>query len=270
MATAASMTVAKAFRILELFREHPVLTSSLCQSELGIPRPTAHRLLMSLRNAGAVEMTEDGHYRLSLSLFELGSLASQRRRLGDSSGAALERLADHTGLRVHLGVRRETHVLYLEAAHGRHAQSVRTRVGERGPLHATALGKVLLAHAPEDVVQRLTAGELHPYTQYTVVDEDTLRADLEIIRACGCAFVSEEYVLGMCSLSAPIRGSDGRVRAAISIAGSKAAVGRQRLQLEDRLRRTAVEIGQGRAWWESYQSAFKRTARENPPPAAVC
>lgn len=269
MATMPSTTVSKAFRVLNLFVQHPVLTTTLCANELDIPRPTAHRLLVSLREAGAVETTEHGHFRLSLDLFELGSLAPQRRYLGDRATAAMEALADLVGLRVHLGVRKNLHLLYLETAHGKYAQRVPTRVGNRGPLHATALGKVLLAHAPEAIVDELVGSTLRGYTPNTNRSRSHLKEELDLVRKDGVAYGRQEYVLGTCSVAVPVSSPDGRVQAAISIAGSIAAVRPRLGALADELRRTAATIERGTAWEESYDMMSRQPARRrrSAPPA---
>lgn len=246
MATASSTTVAKAFRILQLFQQHAVLTTSLCEESLGIPRATAHRLLISLRDAGAVDQTRHGHYRLSLSLFELGALVPERRGLGDRCGTDLEALADATGYRVHLGVRHLLKVVYLEAAHGLRAQAqgVRTRTGHCGPLHATALGKVLLAYSPPEVLTDVLAQGLHSYTPSTP-GKAALLDELTEIRATGVTFVVDQYVMGTASLAVPVRDMDGTVRAGLSIVGDTASMARNRGRLTDEARRTAARVETG-------------------------
>jgi DNA-binding IclR family transcriptional regulator len=261
MATAPSSTIAKAFKVLELFHQHAVLTVSLCESSLGIPRATAHRLLVSLREAGALEQNDNGHYTLSVSLFELGVLAPERRRLGDRCGSEVEALADRTGYRAHLGVRRALEVLYLEAAHGAHAQAqgMRTRVGHRGPLHATAMGKVLLAYGPVYVVDELIQAGLRPYTSRTVVDADGLNEELDSIRRDGVAYVAEQFVPGATALAVPLRDSDGTVHAAISIAGETRSLARDKSRLIEAARQTAARIEAGMG------ATFRRRSDERHP-----
>jgi DNA-binding IclR family transcriptional regulator len=247
MATASSTTIAKAFRVLQLFRKHPVLTASLCESELGIPRATAHRLLMSLRDAGALEQVPNGHYTLSVSLFELGVLAPERRRLGDRCGSELEALADRTGYRAHLAVLRGLEVLYLEAAHGVHAQAqgMRTRVGHRGPLHATAIGKVILAYGPESLLQETVAAGLPSYTPRTVRTHEDLRTELDAIRREGVAFIVGQYVDGITALAVPLLDGAGGVHAAISIVGDSRSMQRDKVRTIEAARETAARIESG-------------------------
>jgi DNA-binding IclR family transcriptional regulator len=75
MATVPSSTVLKAFQVLELFAERPLLGAAEAARMLGVPRASVHRLLVTLKAAGVAESTAHGQYRLGLRLFELGSLA---------------------------------------------------------------------------------------------------------------------------------------------------------------------------------------------------
>ncbi|NEK58249.1 IclR family transcriptional regulator [Geodermatophilus sabuli] len=247
MATASSSTIAKAFRILQLFREHTVLTASLCESSLGIPRATAHRLLLSLRDAGALEQVPNGHYTLSVSLFELGVLAPERRRLGDRCGSEVEALADRTGYRAHLAVLRDHQVLYLEAAHGAHAQAqgIRTRVGHRGPLHATAIGLVFLAYGADTLLAEVLAEGLQTYTERTLTTEARLRAELDVVRREAAAFLVGQYVPGVTALAVPLQDPDGDVHAAISIVGDSRSMHRDRARITEAARQTAARIESG-------------------------
>lgn len=265
MPTVPSTTVAKAFRVLDLFTKHAVLTSTICMEELDIPRPTAHRLLVSLREAGVVEATGDGHYRLSLALFELGALAPERRRLDDRATAAIEALADAVGLRAHIAVRRRRHVLYLAMAQGRFSNRVRTRVGHQSPLHATSSGKILLAHAGAEDIEEIIGEGLFPHTEYTICDGDRLREHLAGVRGDGVAYSWDECIVGWSSVAAPIVGADGQVLAAVSVAASTPVIRRQATYLAAEVRRTANVISVGSAWEESMHATLAKGMRGRPP-----
>jgi DNA-binding IclR family transcriptional regulator len=76
-------------------------------------------------------------------------------------------------------------------------------IGSRLPLHATGVGKVLLAHAPQSVAARVLAG-LTPVTAYTVTQPGWLSRQLARVREHGYAVTREEMSLGACSLAVPI------------------------------------------------------------------
>src|SRR5207244_12061440 len=91
--------------------------------------------------------------------------------------------------------------------------------GEQTPLHATSNGKVLLAFLPEDERQRLRAGTLPRLTPRTITDPRTLEKQLRRVVEEGYAFTIEELELGLNAVAAPVRAAEGRVQAAVSVAG---------------------------------------------------
>jgi DNA-binding IclR family transcriptional regulator len=117
---------------------------------------------------------------------------------------------------VHLAIRDGTKVLYLERLSGRSSVPVVSRVGSRLPMHSTGVGKVLLAHAPEQVQEDALA-HLTRLTPYTVIQPDRLRAQLDRTRRDGYATTVEEMTLGACSIAVPVRGRDDEVLAAIGV-----------------------------------------------------
>ena len=247
MATEVSVTVAKAFRVLRLFHHHAVVTGALCERELGIPRSTAHRLLLSLREAGVVEQTAGGHYVLSVSLFELGVLAPQRKSLEERIGSNVEELAYTTGQRVNVAIRHGLQLVYIDAANGPIAQAkgIRTRVGYSGPLHATASGKLLLAHSDPELLQQVLAAGTEAFTPQTVIDEVGLRRELEQIRREGFAIARGQFAINAAALAVPIRGWDGLVQASLSIVGDNVSIAKHRTRYLEEARRTAARIERG-------------------------
>lgn len=130
---------------------------------------------------------------------------------------------------VHLAVRDGGQVLYLHRMRGQASVPIVSRVGSRLPMHATGVGKVLLAYAPADVQDRVLA-QLTPVTPHTVTRPEVLKAQLERVRRDGEATTSEEMSVGACSLAVPvIRSSDGIVVAAIGVVVASLKRDRQRL-----------------------------------------
>ncbi len=214
--TAPSSTVLKAFRVLDLFAGQSGLGPADCARMLGIPRASAHRLLVSLHAAGVIETQEGGRYRLGLRLFELGTEAPVRRRLVECAREPLEALVSRAGASAYLAVRDTDEVLWVERIYCRDEPGP-VRIGRRGPLHATSVGKVLLAHAPEDDLARLVDAGLARYTPYTITTEEALSAELASVRRHGTACNQQELRLGNCSVAAPICDVDGSVLAAVAL-----------------------------------------------------
>jgi IclR family transcriptional regulator, KDG regulon repressor len=96
---------------------------------------------------------------------------------------------------------------------------IATRVGGGAPLHASAMGKILLAGmAPEELAEALDR-PLERFTDKTITDSRKLRKVLDEIRSRGHSFEAEEEHAGVGCIGAPVRDHHGRWIAAMSIAG---------------------------------------------------
>jgi len=83
-------------------------------------------------------------------------------------------------------------------------------------MHATGVGKVLLAHAPA-AVQEAVLRNLTRITPYTITQPGRLRAQLDRVLRDGYAWTAEEMSLGACSVAVPVVGADNTVVAALGI-----------------------------------------------------
>jgi len=228
MSTPASSTVLKAFHVLDLFRSQSALGAAECARLLGMPRASAYRILISLVEAGALETTPSGQYRLTLKMFELGLRVPRQRWLVDAAYIPMEVLVTRTALAAHLAVRDGLELVYVVKL--RHAPDrTRAQAGDRNCLHATALGKVLLAHAPYETAEQLLERGLWRFTPHTLTTRQQLMEQLEQIREEGCAYDREERTIGLVSTAVPIWDPLGRVVASLSVLGP---VERYRARLE--------------------------------------
>ena len=216
MATKPSTTVMKAFQVLTLFQRRATLTVNQCALLLGAPRASVHRLLVSLEAVGAVERTPEGHFQLGLRLLEIGSFAHLRQQYGEHCRGHLQRLSADTGLPVHLAGRDEEFGVLLEVVPGTR-YNIPTRVGLPIPMHSTALGKLLLANAPDQFVEAVAASPLPRFTRYTIDNVDRLTRELDDIRGQGLSYDRQETHYGLICVAAPIRTPAGEVRTAVSL-----------------------------------------------------
>ena len=112
-------------------------------------------------------------------------------------------------------------VVYLARVPARRILNVTAAAGTRVSAHATSMGRVLLAAAPSEVVERyLVDPGLQPLTPHTITDPDQFRNALDKARTQGWALVSEERERGLIAVSAPIRDHTGQVIAALSSSSS--------------------------------------------------
>ena len=194
----------RALGLLDAFDgSSPRLGLSEIADRSGTPLATAHRLLAELTDWGALVRRTDGRYEIGRKLWDLGLLAPVQLQLRQVAAPFL--LDVHTATRdtVHLAVRDGLSALYVDRVSGRDSVPIVSSMGSRLPLHATGVGKVLLAAAPEEVVER-ALGALTPHTPSTVIDPGRLRRDLSEVRRRGYARTSEEMTLGAASLAVPV------------------------------------------------------------------
>jgi DNA-binding IclR family transcriptional regulator len=200
---------------------HRRLTLSELARRAGLPLATAHRLAAELQRWGALERQASGEYVIGRRLWDLGLLAPVQTGLREAAAPFLHDLYAATLATVHLAVRDGDEVLYLERLSGHTSVPIVSKVGSRLPMHATGVGKVLLAYAPEDVLAR-TLGGLTRITPYTVTQPARLLEQLRRVRAEGFATTGEEMSLGACSVAVPVRvagpsADDGEVIAALGV-----------------------------------------------------
>ena len=207
-------------RLLALLGAFDEGARQLSLSELsrrsGLPLSTTHRLVAELVGWGALRRADDGRYVLGRRMWELGLLAPIQVEVREIASPFLSDVFAATQATVHLAVREGTKALYVERLSGHRSVPVVSSVGSRLPLHATGVGKVLLAHAP-DRVQREVLADLTRETPYTIVAPGTLQQQLAQVRERGYARTDEEMSLGACSVAVPVLDHSGSVAAAVGI-----------------------------------------------------
>ena len=195
----------RALALLDAFDSAaPRLSLSEIAQRTGTPLATAHRLLGELADWGALIRRTDGRFEIGRKLWDLGLLAPVQMELRQVAAPFLHDL--HTTIRdtVHLAVREGLHALYVDRVSGRESVPIVSRVGSRLPLHATGVGKVLLAAAPDDVVEQALRS-LGRQTRHTLVDPGRMRRELAEVRRRRYARTSEEMSPGAASLAVPVQ-----------------------------------------------------------------
>ncbi len=193
--------------LLELLGDGPRSLRDLAAAS-GLPRPTAHRLLVALESHGLVARgAGGGAFRLGPRLAELAARAGRELELAALAGPALGRLHDHTGESVQLYVRSGDRRLCVAARDSGSGLRDSVPVGELLPLDAGSGGKVLLAWSDDS--------ERFPTVP---------AAELAAIRRRGWAASVAEREAGVASISAPVLGA-GRLLAAVCVSGPASRLG---------------------------------------------
>jgi IclR family transcriptional regulator, KDG regulon repressor len=238
-----STQLVKLFGLLETLAGHADgLPLAELAAEVGLAKPTAHRILKSLVALGYAERADGGVYRTTPAFRRLAAGADDRSlvRLADKPLRDLHRTTEET---VNLGVLRHTRIVYLTVLES--PQPLRRMVSPAmtDPFACTALGRAIVAHLPAArQAFLLKSVAIERRTPRTVVEPKELAAILADVRQTGVAVEEEETDLGVMCIGAPVFDRDG-VAAAVSLTvPTVRATQVRRATLVELVRKAAVAV----------------------------
>jgi len=234
----AIQTVVNAMRLLEEFRDREMLGVTELSRRLALHKNNVFRLLATLEQQGYIEQSADNErYRLGVKALELGQSFARSRTLIRRARAVLADLAGSTRESAHVAVIRDYEVVHVAGDQTERPVMSGLRLGQRLPVHCTALGKALLGAAPEEAREAydrevVKGGELAARTGATITDRHKLFEELRTVGVRGFAVDLEECEDGLCCAAAPVYDTDGRVVAALSVSGPQFRLTQDRLLSE--------------------------------------
>ncbi|KMS85045.1 IclR family transcriptional regulator [Prauserella rugosa] len=214
--------VARALDILELFLDaDAVLSPPEMTRRLGLPRTTVHELVSTLTARGYLVPAPEqaGGYRLGVRTYQLGSRYAEQLDLaaeGRQVAADVAQTCDET---VHVAILEDADVIYIAKVDSTHAVRMVSAAGRKLPAHCTAVGKMLLAMLPGEVLdERIPVDAALPaMTAASITSPTDLRTHLAEIRERGIAVEERESNPDVHCVAAPVRDASGAVVAALSI-----------------------------------------------------
>jgi len=216
-------SVDRAARILAMLSEDGRLGVTDLSSRLGLAKGTVHGLLRTLQAHGLVEQdAETDKYQLGPALLALSNRYLGINELRSRSLAWSELLAARAKETVRVAAPHADGVLIVHHVFRPDSSLQILEVGEILPLHASALGKAVLAYMPAEALKAFLLNRTLPkLTAHTITTQSALQRDLNLIRERGHAFELEEAVLGEGGIAAAIFNRRGVVGGAIGIAGPR-------------------------------------------------
>lgn len=238
-----SQTLDRALRILPLLAQGPASLEEAAR-HIDAHKSTALRLLRTLNRHGIVYRQADQRYRLGAQLFALAQEAAEQLDVREIAHPHLLRLNERTGHTVHLAVREDEQVVYIDKVESRYPVRMYSRIGRPVAVTVAAVAKVLLSDlSPEErrkIAQRLTYPR---YTARSTSGPAALLSELARVREQGWASDFGGHEESINCLAAPVRGHDGRVVAALSVSAPGVLADEQAvLALLPQIRRIAQEI----------------------------
>lgn len=247
---AITRTLDRGLALLELLSIEREATLSHLARGVGVTPTTASRLLETLKARGLVDYDDEtALFSVGMKAFLIGSSVIRARRLDRVALPAMRALAEDTGLAVNLGVRDGGSAVYVEQVEAGGAVRLSQQLGRHMPLHATAIGKVLIAWLWSEALERAMGDS--PFarlTDHTTTERQDLWRDLELVRAQGFATDDQEYEDGLFCIAAPIRDRSGDVVAGLSLSSvasrmSPAIIRVSAMQLTDAAAVVASKLG---------------------------
>lgn len=210
-------SVERAFGILRCLAGGPAGVSEIAE-RVGLPKSTVSRLLSTLQELGAVEQAGN-EYRIGHGMVDVAAAAIPGRNLISVARPHLAELVETLGEAAGLAVLDVNDVVYLDQVNVDNPVQLRDWTGERLRPHMVSSGLVLLASLSDPERERYLAGPLEAATPRTTTDPAELRRRLETVAAQGTEWTVDEFVTGISSVAAPVRGAGGQVVAAVHAHG---------------------------------------------------
>lgn len=238
-------SLGRALSILERLAEADGMTLTDLAQSVGLAPSTTHRLLTTLEQRRFAAFDEDyGVWVIGVGAFNVGNAFLRNRRIVSLGRPVMRRLMEDVGETVNLAVEDKEELVYVTQFESHAPMRAFFRPGRRAPMHASAVGKAMLAEMDEARLTALLHSKGMPrFTDKTIVDPAALRAELLRVRERGWAVDDEEHTVGMRCVASTIHNEHGDVIAGVSVSGPSVRVTETRLgELGARVVQAANEI----------------------------
>lgn len=213
MSTTPSGTVVRVVQVLRALAEaDAALTVAGLATQLGLPRPTIHRLLGLLRDQGMVE-NADGRYLIGQEYFRIGALVAARHDLVNSARPLMKRVVEECEETCLLGVylSAERKMTFAAVEHPSNPLGYRIELNVPMSVVWGATGRAILAFLPPAEIDAVIdeQGGPSPVTGRELPSREVLEGELEEIRSQGYAYSEGQKIPDSRGLAAPIFSSSG-------------------------------------------------------------
>jgi IclR family pca regulon transcriptional regulator len=225
-------------------RERQAQTLSEVAELTGLTRATTRRILLTLLELGYVQQA-NRHFSLTPKVLDLGYSFLSSLQVVELAQKPMERLVDEVKESSSMSVLDGDEIVYVARVPTSRIMTIALALGSRLPVYPTSMGRVLMAGAPDEVVDRyIEETVFEQLTSHTVTDKARFREILEEVRGQGWALVDQELEEGVRSIAAPITDGRGEVIAAMNVSchASRVDVDCMRNEFRPRLLAVAAEV----------------------------
>ncbi|WP_448003712.1 IclR family transcriptional regulator domain-containing protein [Agromyces bauzanensis] len=198
-------SIERGVEVLRAFGERDAtLSVADIATRVKLSRPVVRRILLTYEHLGYA-VSQSGQWSLTPRILELGAGYFQRSSLPEVAYPYMADVVEATGETCSVGVLDGVEVIHVARVEDRRPLPDAIRIGTRLPAHATAIGKVLLAHLPQRELKRyLAKARLEEHTPHTITDPVQLRERLDLVRERGYDVSMEELHPGQVAVAVPI------------------------------------------------------------------
>jgi DNA-binding IclR family transcriptional regulator len=244
--TAPRPTLATLDKLVELLQafspERPVWPLNDLARHLRWDKATTHRFVTKLVELSFLERDEDGNYSHGTFALELWARSLGASPVRQRLTRAMRDIATRTGLTTQVGFLDGAEVVITLSEEGTMLVNAAARLGARLPVHATAIGKVILAHLDHEEIGGFLPEELEPHTDQTITTRARLLEEVAAVRDTGVAHAWSELAEGLDAVAVPLPRSVLGASAGIGCAGPSAGSPLRREVVETELREAAAEL----------------------------
>jgi len=225
-------SVDRGLDVLDCLADRNGMTLSELAEELDQSPATIYRVLSTFEARQIVEVNPPSQtWFIGPASFRLGSAFLRRSGVVERARPVMRRLMEETGETANLGIEVSGEVMFLSQVETHENIRAFFPPGTKSPMHASGIGKALLAHAePADIEKYVAHNILEAFTKNTIADRGQLRAELTKIKKQGYALDNEEKSTGMRCVAAPVFNYYGEVIAGISISGPSIRLSLDRIE----------------------------------------
>lgn len=211
----------RAVAILKVMAEREGMSLTELAEASGQAPATVYRVLSTFEAHGMVEVDPGTQlWFVGQEAFRIGSAFLGRTSLVEQARGVMHALMAETGETANLAIADGGQVVFISQVETHEPIRAFFRPGTRGPIHASGIGKALLAHLPVEAVDRIVAEQgLAAFTARTITGRAVLDAALAEIRAAGFAVDDGERTEGMRCVAAPIFNEFREAIAGVSVSG---------------------------------------------------
>jgi IclR family acetate operon transcriptional repressor len=236
----------RAVGILKVLADGEGMSLTELAEASGQATATVYRVLSTLEAHGIVEVQPATQlWFVGQEAFRIGSAFLGRTNLVEQARGVMHALMAETGETANLAIADGGQVIFISQVETHEPIRAFFRPGTRGPIHASGIGKALLAYQPPEAVLRIVREQgLPAFTARTITDPGMLDQELTAIRFRGWAMDDEERTEGMRCIAAPIFNEFREATAGVSISGPTGRMERAGQGLGEKVRAAADRITQ--------------------------